>query len=141
MIEIFCFLCMLAVIGYLIVAAGRSAGGKVSALTAPHSGCSVTLSADAHFYELWYMGPGNRIESAWVPRCNVRNTVESLTYEHGVFEVQLICCSRRDGHVRRQEKVRAATLKQLETVIVSRLKEWDAEDGLLFLWNDFYADL
>lgn len=131
---------MLVVIGYFVIESARGVGRKVSRLTAPDGGCGVRLTDDGKYYDLWYFGANHHIETAWVPNCSARNKVMSLSYDKKEFEALIMCKDYGSGPVLRVEKVRAHTVKKLAETIEGKFKQWDKEDNLLSLWDDFYTD-
>lgn len=140
MLETISIICMIVVVGFIAVGSAKSAGKEISRMTAPHSGCSVHLTDDGKYYDLWYMGPNHHIETAWVPYCSVRNKVMSLSYDNKEFEALIRCKDYGNGPVLREEKVKARTLEKLAEIIEEKFKIWDFEDNLSFLWDDFYTD-
>ena len=93
MIEVFCIVSMVFMIGFIFAEAGKGVGKKISTLTAPDSGCSVTQTDDLEHYDLAYFGPNNRIEFAsvgYLYNDGYWNTVESLKRDRGMFEASII---------------------------------------------------
>lgn len=132
MIEIFGIVSTLFIIGFFVNEAAKGVGKKISALTAPNSGCSMTRTDDLKHYDLAYFGPNNHIEFASVGYLyddGYWNTVESLKRDRGMFEAKII---REDyKHVQYKEgTVRAATLKNLSERIEKIFKEWNYEHHL-----------
>lgn len=132
MIEVFCIVSMVFMIGFIFAEAGKGVGKKISTLTAPDSGCSVNQTDDLKHYDLAYFGPNNRIEFAsvgYLYNDGYWNTVESLKRDRGMFEASII---REDyKHVQyKKETIRAATLKNLSERIEKVFKEWNNEHHL-----------
>lgn len=132
MIEVFCIVSMIFMIGYIFAGAAKGVVQKISTLTAPNSGCSLTRTDDLKHYDLAYFGPNNHIEYASVGYLyddSYWNTVESLKRDEGMFEASII---REDyKHVQyKTEKVRAATLKNLSERIEKTFKVWNYEHHL-----------
>ena len=132
MTEIFGIVSILFIIGFFVNEAAKGVGRKISTMTAPNSGCSVTRSDDLKFYELAYLGPKNHIEFVCVGKLydnGYWNTVESLERDGNMFEASII---REDyKHVQyKKETVRAATLKELSDCIEDTFKEWNHEHHL-----------
>jgi len=126
MIETFCIMTMLFTIGYFIA---KGAGRKISRLTAPNSGCSVTMADDLSHYVICYLGPNHHVEYEWVEFLQddlYWNRVESLELDKGMFEASI---TREDyNHVQyKKDTVRAATLKDLSERIEKRFEEWNKE--------------
>ena len=124
--------CTAVIVGWFIAQGGKAVGNKISELTAGHSGCSVKLTEDGKYYDLWYLGPNNHIETAWVENETGRNKVESLTYDNVNFMANIV---RRGytlkGPLLRNETVTAKTLKELADIIDKKFKAWDFEEKIL----------
>jgi hypothetical protein len=132
MIEMFGIVSTIFIIVFFVNEAAKGFGRKISAMTAPNSGCSVTRSDDLKYYTLAYLGPKNHIEFASVGYLyddGYWNEVESLDYERGLFVASII---REDyRHVRfKKEKIEAITLKKLSECIEKKFQEWNYEHHL-----------
>lgn len=135
MIELFCLISVLFIIGFFVFEAAKGARGKISRLTAPNSGCSVTRTDDGEYYDLSYLGSNNHIEMARLRMGSTRNHIASLDYDGMVFK-SVIC--RREfvpDHVLEEKTFEARTVKELADDIEEQFKEWDAKDGSSYLWE------
>lgn len=135
MIELFCILSMLFVIGFFVFEATKGVGRKISRLTAPNSGCRVTRTDDGEYYDLNYLGPNNHIEMARLRMGSTRNHIASFDYDDMVFK-SVIC--RREfvpDRVLEEKTFEARTVKELADDIEEQFREWDAKDGSAYLWE------
>lgn len=135
MIELFCILSMLFIIGFFVSKAAKGAGRKISRLTAPNSRCSVTRTDDGEYYDLNYLGPNNHIEMAKLRMGSTRNHIASLDYDNKVFKFVI---KRREfvpDRVLEEKTFEARTVKELAEDIEKQFKEWDTKDGSAYLWE------
>lgn len=135
MIETFCILAMLFMIGYFITGAAKAAGNKLSWLSAPNSGCSVTHPDEGRYYDLNYFGPKNHIEMARIWMGSARNHVLSLNYDNQVFKSDIIRKEYAPDRIIAKKTFEAKTVKELADGIEKQFKEWDIRDGFAYLWE------
>lgn len=135
MIEVFCIVSVLVIIGFFISEAAKGAGRKISRLAAPFSGCSVTQTDDGKFFDLNYLGPNNHIEMARLRMGSARNHVVSLTYENKIFKSVVNHREFVPERVLEEKMFEAKTVKKLADDIEEQFKKWDTEDGSAYLWE------
>lgn len=135
MIETFCIVSVLVMIGFVISEAAKGAKGKITRFAAPYSGCSVTQTDDSKYYDLNYLGPNNHIEMARLRMGSAKNCVVSLAYENRMFKSVI---SRREfvpERVLEEKTFEARTVKKLADDIEEQFMKWDTKDGSAYLWE------
>lgn len=135
MIEMFCIMSMVFMIGYIFAEAGKGAGKKISRLTAPYSGCSVTQPDGVEYYDLNYLGPNNHIEMARLRMGSARNYVVSLTYEKKVFKATVQRREFAPDRVLEEKTFEARTVRKLADAVEEQFRLWDTRDGFAYLWE------
>ena len=138
MIEVFCIVSMIFMIGYIFAGAAKGVGKKISSLTAPCSGCKAYLEDDGKHYTLSYIGHiGSKlhIESAWVRCGSARNHVVSLEYSDKVFRAVVMHKEFVPDRVIEEKDFEARTIKKLADNIEGQFREWDTKDGSAYLWE------